>query len=259
MADQGENYTQISNEILEALTKAKLNGTQYAICLAVVRHTFGFHRCEAKLSAGFIAEATGLNERQVKRELKTIFDRNIILQVDHRDGITSTLGFNKDISSWQPVSKKTPVKPVTNQTPVSNPTLVPVTKTTLEPVSNPSPKKEKKENSKEIFFPSDSIQVILSNLLLTKTMEHYPQIRPPDIQEWAKHIDLLIRVDKKDPAEIRAVILWAKADSFWKANIMSTQKLRKQYDSLNAKRLSELEQRGGSTNGTSKSYAAYRG
>jgi len=79
-----ENYTKISNEVLEALPRAKLNGTQYAICLVVWRYTFGFHRCEADLSAGFIAEASGTNPRQVKRELQVLIERNIIQSVNPR-------------------------------------------------------------------------------------------------------------------------------------------------------------------------------
>jgi len=156
-----ENYTKISNEALEALPRARLNGTQYAICLVVWRYTFGFHRCEANLSAGFIAEATGINIRQVKRELKTLIERNIIQSIDARQGVTSTLKFNKDISTWKLVSKPTPVKPVSKQSPVSNPTLVLVSNSSPELVSNPTPKKESKENNKESIY-SISVQKVFS-------------------------------------------------------------------------------------------------
>jgi phage replication O-like protein O len=156
-----DNYTKISNEVLEALPRAKLNGTQYAICLVVWRYTFGFHRCEANLSAGFIAEAAEINVRQVKRELKALIERNIIQSIDARQGVTSSLKFNKDISTWKLVSKTTPVKPVSNQLPVSNPTLVLVSNSSPELVSNPTPKKESKENNKENIY-SHSVQRVFS-------------------------------------------------------------------------------------------------
>jgi len=152
MADhlgEGENYTRISNEILEALAKAKLNGTQYAICLVVCRKTFGFQSWEAKISASYISEVTGINLRHVKRELQELADRQIILKIDQRDGVTSTLSFNRDISAWQPVSKKSPV-----DKPVTNPSPVPVSKKSPEPVTNPSPNKESKEKVKEIYILS---------------------------------------------------------------------------------------------------------
>ncbi len=173
MADS-ENYTKISNEVLEALPKAKLNGTQYAICLVVWRYTFGFHRCETELSASYIANATGINTRQIKRELKALIERNIIQSIDPRKGVTSTLKFNKDISTWQPVTKKTPVKPVSNQSLVSNPTLAPVSNSSPEPVSNPTPKKESKESNKENIY-SISAQKIFSfwneqNIIVHRTV-----------------------------------------------------------------------------------------
>lgn len=177
MADQQENFTKISNDILEALTKAKLNGTQYAICLVISRYTFGYQRCEAKLSAGYIANAADLNPRQVKRELQALISRNIILQKEQRNGITSVLGFNKDIGTWKPVTKKTPV-----DKPVSNPSPVPVANQTQAPVSNPSPKKEKlKENIKEKDIYSLPVQKIFSTWNAQKVIVH--QEITPDIDK----------------------------------------------------------------------------
>ena len=150
MADS-ETYTKVSNDVLEALAQAKLNGTQYAICLVVWRYTFGFHKCEAELSASFIAEASGTNPRQIKRELQVLINRNIIQSVNPRPRVTSTLRFNKDISTWK-VSKTTPGDLVSNPSLVTNPTPEVVTNPTPDLVSNPSPKKRKKENNKENIY-----------------------------------------------------------------------------------------------------------
>ena len=142
MADhlgERENYSRISNEILDALTRAKLNGTQYALCLAVCRYTYGFNRCQAEMSASFLNEQTGLNIRQVKRELKDLILRNIIINHEEHNNSTSILGMNKETTAWV-VSKKTLV---TNQTLVSKKTLALVSNPTPEVVSNPTPKKRK--------------------------------------------------------------------------------------------------------------------
>lgn len=139
-----EKYTKVPNEILDALAQAKLNGTQYAICLVIFRNTFGFHRCGHEMSATYIGKATNIIPRQIKRELQALINRNIILKTNIKQGVTSTVGFNKDITTWKPVSKKTPV---------SNPTPAVVSKKTPVPVSNPTPKKERvKENIKEIYI-----------------------------------------------------------------------------------------------------------
>jgi hypothetical protein len=42
----------------------------------------------------------------------------------------------------------------------------------------------------------------------------------------------MIRVDKRDPKIIEKLIPWCQQDSFWQNNILSTAKLRAQYDQL---------------------------
>ena len=76
------------------------------------------------------------------------------------------------------------------------------------------------------------INKILSELLYEKILEHNPEHKKPDLSNWSKHIDLMIRIDKRNPDKIREVIEWCQADDFWYKNILSTEKLRKQYDQL---------------------------
>lgn len=54
-------------------------------------------------------------------------------------------------------------------------------------------------------------------------------------QKWADHIDKLIRIDERGPAQIEAVIRWCQKDDFWKDNILSTEKLREKIDKLELK------------------------
>ena len=59
--------------------------------------------------------------------------------------------------------------------------------------------------------------------------------KKPDIQKWALHIDRMIRIDNRPPCGIMNVICWCQNDDFWQNNILSTLKLRKQYDQLQMK------------------------
>lgn len=61
-----------------------------------------------------------------------------------------------------------------------------------------------------------------------------PDLDTPAGQKWCNVFDLMIRVDKLDPAEIAAVIKWCQADDFWQDNVLSPAKLRKQYARLYA-------------------------
>jgi hypothetical protein len=60
---------------------------------------------------------------------------------------------------------------------------------------------------------------------------------------WAKDVEKLIRIDKRDPEEIREVIIWAKAPGcFWLPNIASGHTLREKYPTLLAQMQREKTQ-----------------
>ncbi len=103
-----------------------------------------------------------------------------------------------------------------------------------EPAPNNNDNKENKEinTSSKKVFGKDSIEYRLSNLLYQKILENNSNFKEPDLGKWAKHIDSMIRIDKRNPDDIKKVINWAQSDSFWKSNILSTQKLRRQFDQL---------------------------
>jgi len=91
-------------------------------------------------------------------------------------------------------------------------------------------KNDKKE--KNNIYGQNSDEFRLSELLLNLILKRRYSFKKPDLQKWAKHIDLMIRKDERDIIEIEKVIIWCQADTFWQNNILSTAKLRKQYDQL---------------------------
>ena len=72
----------------------------------------------------------------------------------------------------------------------------------------------------------------LASRLLACILKRKPDFRTPNMKQWAMHADRMIRLDKRKPADIAEVIDWCQADDFWQNNILSTAKLRKQYDQL---------------------------
>jgi hypothetical protein len=81
-------------------------------------------------------------------------------------------------------------------------------------------------------YTSDSIEIGLSKSLLNLILQRNQKFKKPNLQAWAKHIDRAIRLDNRTPQELEAVIEWCQADTFWQNNILSTGKLRKQFDRL---------------------------
>lgn len=91
------------------------------------------------------------------------------------------------------------------------------------------------ENNKESSknkFATTSIEFKLSSYLYKKILKNNPDQKKPNLQSWAKHIDYMIRLDKRKPKKIKELIDWCQGHSFWHANILSTKKLREQFDQL---------------------------
>ena len=92
--------------------------------------------------------------------------------------------------------------------------------------------KDKLIKDKLIKYSESSNEFRLSKLLFNKIKERNPNHKKPDLQKWAYDIDLMIRVDKRNPEIIKKIIIWCQQNDFWQNNILSTAKLREQYDQL---------------------------
>jgi len=53
--------------------------------------------------------------------------------------------------------------------------------------------------------------------------------------KWAEHIRRIHEIDRQPYFLIEAVIKWCQSDPFWKKNILSGEKLRKQWNNLTAR------------------------
>lgn len=56
---------------------------------------------------------------------------------------------------------------------------------------------------------------------------------------WIKACDELLRIDKHTEEEVKTLINWVQNDPFWRANVLSPEKLRKKWHDLYAKKLNE--------------------
>lgn len=67
---------------------------------------------------------------------------------------------------------------------------------------------------------------------------------PPNLDSWSKHIGLLHERDGIPYETMPAVWKWAFHHSFWKGNVLSTEKFRKQYNTLWIQFESEVSKQG---------------
>jgi hypothetical protein len=82
-------------------------------------------------------------------------------------------------------------------------------------------------------FDDDSIPMRLALHLKREILSQDPNTRvPDDLTNWATEADRMMRLDNRDPQEAANLMTWAQHDPFWRANILSMSKFRKQYDTL---------------------------
>ena len=79
----------------------------------------------------------------------------------------------------------------------------------------------------------------------SKIKELNPKAKDPNIDKWANEVRLMRERDKRSHEEIINIFTWANNDPFWKTNILSPSKLRKQFDQLTIKS-------GGANNGAER-------
>lgn len=91
---------------------------------------------------------------------------------------------------------------------------------------------DKSINNQSINNKSDLIKDELSKYLFTFIKKNNPGAKEPNFKNWSKHMDYILRLDKRNPEEVKQVIEFSQNNNFWCTNILSTEKLRKHYDKL---------------------------
>lgn len=78
--------------------------------------------------------------------------------------------------------------------------------------------------------------IALSSLLFTLHKDQDPKynVSTTQLANWSSDIEKIARLDGRGYDDIERVLRWAKADGFWRPNIMSGKKLREKFPTLYA-------------------------
>lgn len=112
--------------------------------------------------------------------------------------------------------------------------------------TNTSDKSQATRHKTKPKFADDSTEMELAMYLFAKIKENNPEHRPltdAQKQSWADHIRLMIERDNRTVEQIKNMIDWCQNNEFWKQNILSTAKLRKQYDTMRPKATAEYQRK----------------
>ena len=93
-------YTRIANELLEAICRLSISGSELRILLYIIRRTYGFSRSSAEIPLSEISRAVGVRREHIQKSLKKLSEKNII-ELRTSGGITpQTISLVKDYEKW---------------------------------------------------------------------------------------------------------------------------------------------------------------
>lgn len=172
-------YTQIANELLDALCSFRIAGEVRLVFDSIIRKTYGFHQKEDHIANSQIVKLTKMSRQAVSRSLKVLIDKRLVIKTDDNNPKGHKLKINKNFEEWIPFVNKT--------------------------VDN---KKVKKVSSKQIHLSSKQITTVnkTDDKVSSKTMDTKDKRNSKDtIQKKAEEF-----VGSKDPTPKEKSILFFK-------------------------------------------------
>jgi hypothetical protein len=224
-----KGWTKINNAAIAMLPKIGL--TAFAVYVVIAKHV---NRAGVAWPCmNTIARLAGVTVRTARRAVFTLQAKGLI-RVERR----------KD-SSGRDQSSRYILSPIRESDTNAPPVVLPcqgegdtndrgrVTQTTHEQDLIEQDTSNKTSSCRKLRFDEADRDTADWIFRLIRAMA--PNHKEPNIDQWANDIRLMRQQDKRPDADIRATFLWANADSFWRTNVLSPAKLRKQFDQLSLK------------------------
>ncbi|WP_162006859.1 helix-turn-helix domain-containing protein [Roseimaritima sediminicola] len=235
---RGQQLFALRKLVLDAFTEPSGSKVSGAAMKAVLR-AIDDHGAKCWASITTIATETCQGEKTVRRAVKALESMGLVT-VTPNAGQTSILEIN-----WKAIP--TPVT-TTEVTPETTPVMQSTTPVTMtggagHAAHNPghddrqSDKKRKvtEKKRKSLVADRDEECYRVASWMFGLILQVAPKEQQPNLNQWANTIRLMRDRDRHTIAEIKQVFQWANADDFWRVNIRSPDKLRKQFANLHAR------------------------
>lgn len=98
----------------------------------------------------------------------------------------------------------------------------------------------------------------LFNIFLSKILSFKPDFKKPNSKKWIEEFDKMLRIDKRSVEKSIEIINWALDHKFWRRNIKSPEKLRKQFDHLEIQMMDESKESEAKKNRDYATHAKYK-
>ena len=197
------------------------------LCLADVQNAED-GRCFP--SAIYIAGKTGLDKKTVYKAIEQL-DADGLISVDRAHGKSHRYSLNP---TRKRVDPKTGVPEIGSTRKRVN--TLPENGSTPDPKTGHEPVINQKGTLKEVSAIGGRTDLgpyeAFARFMWERIEPITKQNREPNFDKWANTIRLLCERDGRSLGDVAAVFEWANADNFWRNNILSPDKLRKQFPRL---------------------------
>jgi|GEM_PF-4037837 len=99
---QADEFTRISNELLERFCSIRIPGEAMQILLVILRKTYGYNQKSDKISLTQFSELTNMKSFNCSRAIKKLENMNLIKVT--RDKYISEYSIQKDYEQWKPIT-----------------------------------------------------------------------------------------------------------------------------------------------------------
>jgi hypothetical protein len=191
-----------------------------------------------------IAEKTGLTRQKIRTVLDKLIQTNVItISSTNRNSIITIVNWDKyqlreNVSANYSTNEPT-IEITTNQPTITkeykNNKNINILSFEPETDSNNENKKSKKTTR---IYDHESKYYKSALWLSNKILENNPNLKPKDeqtLQAWSDVARMILEIDKWGDDNFRLVLSFSQHDDFWRKNILSMGKLRKQFETLLAK------------------------
>jgi phage replication O-like protein O len=173
-----DGYTRLANALIESLARARLNGRELSVALAVVRLTYGFQKRSDRIAASQLASLTGIPAKKIGPLLTSLEVKHVLVVERRGMGKIPTIGIDKRTTRWPMRDATYPHAGVAQPTPTRGELSAQPTPTRgVQPTPTRGDTKERKKVRQappEIESAFDDVTPLLTHAELDRMIDRYP-------------------------------------------------------------------------------------
>lgn len=210
-------YTTVINDVVQGLQ----NPDSLAIWVFLQSKSSGWTVVASHIQSHF-----GIGRQRYRAAMRCLHEEGLISYVSNRDDNGHLLG-KEIVVHWRPKDCHSPNVQETERS--VSPTVGETTPYEIQDIH--TKQQEGTKRSRQGREP-DASDIRMAELMAERVGERTETDKSGKVQSWANTMRLIRERDGRTEEQIRYLVNWTHRHEFWQMNILSPDKLRKQWDRL---------------------------